>query len=144
MHELVTWIREYQPLLQWLGVASLVMFVGTLIVFPLVIIYLPKDYFVRHDRDPAYETRRHPAIWLTLTVLKNIVGVVLILAGLAMLVLPGQGVLTILIGVTLANFPGKYALERWLVSFPSVSRGLNRIRRRAGKTPLVIPARENH
>jgi archaellum biogenesis protein FlaJ (TadC family) len=139
MHELVTWVREYQALLQWLGVCSLVMFVGTLIVFPLVIIYLPQDYFQRHERDPAYETRRHPAVWLALAVLKNIVGIVLILAGLAMLVLPGQGLLTILIGATLTNFPGKYAVERWLVGHQPVATALNRIRDRAGRPRLDLP-----
>jgi hypothetical protein len=139
MPEILSWVSEYHDLLQWLGVSSLIMFVATLIVFPLVIIYLPQDYFVRHERDPAYETRRHPAVWFALTVLKNIVGAVLILAGLAMLVLPGQGLLTIVIGLTLINFPGKYALERRLVSRPTVSRTLNRIRSRAGRPDLVIP-----
>ena len=137
--EIVSWVREYQDLLQWLGGFSLLMFVATLIVFPLVIIFLPQDYFVRHERDPAHQKRRHPAVWLTLTVLKNVFGWVLILAGVAMLVLPGQGVLSILIGATLANFPGKYLLERRLVRRPAVSRTLNRIRERARKPPLDIP-----
>lgn len=141
MHEIVTWAREYQPLLQWLGALSLVMFVATLIVFPLVIIYLPREYFVRHERDPAYETRRHPVVWFVLTVLKNILGAVLILAGLAMLLLPGQGLLAVLLGLTLVNFPGKYALERRLVSRPAVANTLNRIRRAAGKNQLKLPTK---
>lgn len=139
MSEIVSWLREYQDLLQWLGGTSLLLFVVTLIAFPLVIVYLPQDYFVRHERDPAHQKRRHPAVWLTLTILKNVFGWVLILAGIAMLVLPGQGVLSILIGATLANFPGKYNLERRLVRRPAVMRSLNRIRARAGKPPLKIP-----
>jgi archaellum biogenesis protein FlaJ (TadC family) len=119
---------------------SLLMFVVTLVVFPLVIVYLPEDYFVRDRRDPARQARRHPAVWLTLTVLKNILGAVLILAGVAMLVLPGQGLLTMLIGLTLLNFPGKYALERRLVSRPAVSKALNRIREMAGRERLELPA----
>lgn len=139
MQEILSWVREYQGLLEWLGIGSLVMFIATLVVFPLVIVYLPSDYFVRHERDPSFDLRRHPAVWFTLVVLKNIAGLVLILAGLAMLVLPGQGLLTIVIGVTLVNFPGKYALERRLVRRPAISRTLNRIRRRAGKADLEIP-----
>jgi archaellum biogenesis protein FlaJ (TadC family) len=135
----VTWIREYQSLLEGLGLFSLVMFVGTLIVFPLVIVYLPQDYFVRHERDPAHQKRRRPAIWLTVTIAKNVLGVILVLAGLAMLVLPGQGLLTILIGATLTNFPGKYAAERWLVGKPAVARALNRIRDRARRPRLDLP-----
>ena len=139
MTEIVSWIRDHQDLLELLGVLSLVMFVATLVVFPLVIIFLPQDYFVRHERDPAHQKRQHPAVWLTMTILKNIIGWVLILAGSAMLVLPGQGILTILIGVTLANFPGKYQLERRLVRRPAVARTLNRIRERAGRPHLQIP-----
>jgi hypothetical protein len=142
MADIVSWVREYQDLLEMLGVLSLLLFVVTLVIFPLVIVFLPEDYFVRHRRDPAHQTRRHPAIWLTLTILKNIVGWAFILAGIAMLVLPGQGILTILIGVSLANFPGKYALERRLVRKPAVARTLNRIREKAGKPRLEIPAVE--
>jgi hypothetical protein len=139
MQELVAWVQEYQTVLQWIGVASLVMLVATPIIFPLIIIYLPQDYFVRHEREPAHPKRRHPVLWLALTVLKNILGVTLILAGIAMLVLPGQGLLTILIGISLANGPGKYRLERWLVRKPTVSRALNRIRRAAKKPDLHLP-----
>ncbi len=143
MPDVLTWMREYQGLLEWLGGLSLLMFVMTLVVFPLVIIYLPEDYFVRDRRDPARQTRRHPAVWLVLTILKNILGVVLVAAGLAMLVLPGQGLLTMLIGVTLVNFPGKFALERRIVSRPSVANTLNRIRSTAGRTRLELPEKED-
>jgi len=139
MPDILSWLREYQGLLEWLGGVSLLMFVVTLVVFPLVVIFLPEDYFVRHERDPAYTKRQHPAVWLTLTILKNVFGAVLIVAGLAMLLLPGQGILTILIGLTLVNFPGKYALERRLVSRPSVEKALNRIRNAAGKNQLKLP-----
>jgi hypothetical protein len=143
MPDVLTWMREYQGLLEWLGGVSVLMFLVTLVVFPLVVIYLPEDYFFRDRRDPAHQTRRHPAVWLALTVLKNILGGLLILAGVAMLVLPGQGLLTILIGVTLVNFPGKYTLERRIVGRPAVSRTLNRIRAGAGRPPLEIPESEN-
>lgn len=143
MADLVAWIREYQILFQTLGLTSLALFVASLVVFPLVVANLPKDYFVRDKRDPAHQQRRHPVVWVLLTVVKNTFGFVLILAGIAMLVLPGQGILTILMGVALANFPGKFTLERKLVRHPSVGRALNRIRRIAGKDRLEIPAAED-
>jgi len=142
MADLVAWIREYQILFQTLGLASLALFVVSLVVFPLVVANLPGDYFVRDKRDPAHQKRRHPVVWVLLSVVKNIFGFVLILAGIAMLVLPGQGILTILMGVALANFPGKFTLERRLVRRPAVGRALNRIRRFAGKDPLELPSRD--
>ncbi len=143
MAELVEWIREYQVLFQTLGLVSLALFVVSLVVFPLVVANLPADYFVRDKRDPAHQKRQHPAVWVLLTVFKNVFGFALIGAGIAMLVLPGQGILTILMGVALANFPGKFTLERRLVRQPKVARGLNRIRAMAGKPGLEIPAAED-
>ena len=62
-----------------------------------------------------------------------------IIYGIVMLALPGQGVLTVLIGISLTNFPGKYALERKLVSQPSVFNAINWLRKRSGKPPLAHP-----
>ncbi|HOS97284.1 MAG TPA: PGPGW domain-containing protein, partial [Deltaproteobacteria bacterium] len=70
---------------------------------------------------------------------KNILGAVFILAGIIMLFLPGQGVLTILIGITLVSFPRKRVLELRLVRKPSVLRALNWMRARAHKPPLLLP-----
>ncbi len=140
MTELIGWVQEHQALFQTLGLLSLALFVVSLVVFPLVVANLPVDYFVRDKRDPAHQKRRHPVIWALLAVVKNIIGIVLILAGIAMLVLPGQGILTILMGVALANFPGKFVLERGLVSRTAVAIGLNRIREMAGKPRLELPS----
>ncbi len=69
---------------------------------------------------------------------KNLLGYLLIVAGIAMLVLPGQGVLTILLGVILVDLPGKYRFERWIVARPLVLKSINRLRQRAGRDPLVL------
>ena len=139
MSEFVGWMRDHQVFFQTMGVVSLGLFVISMVVFPLVVAHLPTDYFERDKRAPAHRRRRHPVVWVLLTVMKNTFGFALILAGVAMLVLPGQGILTILMGVALANFPGKFTLERRLVRQPAVGGTLNRIRRLAGKTDLEIP-----
>ena len=56
-----------------------------------------------------------------------------------MLLLPGQGIVTVLIGFALTNFPGKYAIERRIACQPAVGRTLNRIREWAGRPPLRLP-----
>jgi hypothetical protein len=139
MAELIGWVTDHRTLFEALGLLSVGLLALSLVVFPLVLAQLPTDYFVRHRRDPARQRRRHPAMWLVLTVGKNIIGLVLILAGLAMLVLPGQGILTILMGLALTNFPGKFTLERRLVAVPRVGRALNRIRGMTGKPALELP-----
>lgn len=139
MSSLTSMIRDHQLLLGWFGSISLGLIVVTVVVFPIVVIQLPQDYFVRERRELAWLSRRYPALWWFLTIVKNILGLVLILAGIAMLVLPGQGLLTILIGLALMNFPGKFALERRIARRPRIASSLNRIRKAAGRPPLAIP-----
>jgi hypothetical protein len=78
---------------------------------------------------------------VALLVLKNACGIVFLIAGIAMLILPGQGFLTVLIGVMLVNFPGKYRLERRFIRIRPVARSINWIRSRAGQPPLRMPRR---
>ena len=120
-----------------LGIVSLVFFIGTLIVIPFLAIRLPADYF---DENQARVWLRgyHPVVRATTYVIKNILGVVFLLAGIAMLVLPGQGILTMIIGVSLLDFPGKRKLERRLVGRPRVLRTINSLRAKFGKPPLVV------
>ena len=73
--------------------------------------------------------------WLAL---KNLLGLLLMVMGVAMLVLPGQGILSILIGLSLMNFPGKYRLERYIAGRRPIRKSLNWIRARAGVEPLKI------
>jgi hypothetical protein len=73
-------------------------------------------------------------------VVKNLLGAFLVLLGVLMSLpgVPGQGVLTILLGVMLLDFPGKRKLELKLVSRPKVLRTINRIRHRFDKSPLLL------
>ena len=136
---MVTWIRGHEPLLWWLGALSIVMCVGTLVVLPLIVARLPADYFTRDQRPTGgHAPARTPR--LLGRVGKNLLGIVLILAGVAMLVLPGQGVLMILIGLMLMDVPGKRALERRLVQQPSVWQAMNWIRAQAHQPALQRPA----
>ena len=55
-----------------------------------------------------------------------------------MIVLPGQGVLTMLIGVSLLDFPGKRQLERRLIGQRALLRTINKLRAKFGRPPLVV------
>jgi hypothetical protein len=116
--------------------------IGSLLVVAFLLVRLPAMYFQDfHSRD--FWVDRHPALRLTARSGKNVVGVILILVG-SMLTLPGvpgQGVLTILIGLMLIDLPGKRRLERKIVGRPRILRGLNRLRKRFGRPPLVLGSR---
>ncbi|MEQ6885452.1 PGPGW domain-containing protein [Salicola sp. Rm-C-2C1-2] len=136
---LAAWLQAHDWALWSLGGMSLLMFVVTLIAVPIIVARIPADYFARPERDTRLILQRHPAMGLLVLILKNLLGLVLLVAGVAMLVLPGQGLLTIVIALTLLNFPGKFQLERWIVSRPPVFGAINWIRRRRGVPKLTHP-----
>lgn len=102
-----------------------------------ILVRMPQDYFVG-DAPPAFLRGRHPVLRTTARVLKNLLGVALIVVGVVMSVpgVPGQGLLTILIGSMLLDIPGKRRLERRLVQRPRVLAFVNRVRRRYRRPPL--------
>lgn len=137
---ILEWMELHQALLWWLSALSVLMFVGSLIAVPWLVVRIPSDYFTRPPHHLVDRWKdRHPALRIVLLSLKNFCGVVLVLAGIAMLVLPGQGILTIVVGLFCLDFPGKFALEQRLVQERHVAHALNWIRAKAHHPPLVIP-----
>ncbi|MCA9076674.1 MAG: hypothetical protein KDA93_16740 [Planctomycetaceae bacterium] len=145
MAEWLEMVREFagsNGRLLWIGgISSGVMFLGTLIVVPLLLTWMPADYFLK-DPQQREEDRvgRHPVVRITVRVLKNLVGAVFVVCGIAMLVLPGQGILTILLGVVLLDFPGKRRLEVALLRVKSVHRAVDWLRRKGNREPLELPS----
>ena len=141
---LLAWIDQHQHLAWWSAGISAVAFFGTLIAIPILVARMPANYFI--EREPSADSwrSRHSAVRVTLRVLKDVLGVLLVLAGivLAMPLVPGQGILTILIGLSLLDFPGKRKMELKLIRIRAVRRGINWIRARAQQPPLELPPRE--
>jgi hypothetical protein len=135
---MLEWIRTHETLLWWLGASSVVTFVGTLVLVPWMVVRIPADYFAHRTRHKASWADQHPVIRWVLLIAKNLLGYVFILAGLAMLLLPGQGLLTLAVGIMLLDFPGKFEVERTFVSRGPVRRTINWLRVRAGRPELVF------
>jgi hypothetical protein len=135
---MLDWLKDHPGLLWTLGSASVAMFIVSLIAIPAIIVRIRPDYFAQDERPPARFAHLTPTLRVLLHVLKNVLGVVLMLAGIAMLLLPGQGLLTLIIGFFLIDFPGKYRFEQWLIARPAIHRPLNWLRRRAGRVPLEL------
>lgn len=121
-----------------LGIVSVITFFASLMVIPWLVVRIPVDYFAEEKRHFILLEDRRTAMRLVLLVIKNLVGVIFIILGIAMLVLPGQGLLTILLGIIFLNFPGKYRLERWLIRLRVVRRTVDWLRRRYGREPLIF------
>lgn len=129
---------NFRELLLWAVPASIVMLVGGAILLPTVIVLLPADYFVRPHQRLGFLNGRHPVVRLTLLGIKNLVGGLLVLAGVIMLVTPGQGLLSILVGLSLVDLPGKQRFILALLGRPGISRAMNGLRARANRPPLIL------
>jgi len=139
---MMDWIRAHPAILGWSFGLSILLFVGSLVVMPILIARMSSTYFVSRELPEESWRRRHSIIRFTVLILKNVVGAILLLAGLVMLILPGQGVITILVGTSLLNFPGKRRLELLIVRQPTVLRAIQWIRAKAGRPPLILPEPE--
>ncbi len=122
-------------ILAWVSIGLLIV---SLAIIPIVVIKMPENYFSEQYRVRASKTSSHPILAQLFTGIKNLIGFIFIILGILMLILPGQGILTVLMGLFLMNFPGKYKFERKLVSLPKVLKSLNWIRAKANKPKLVI------
>ncbi|MBW3543174.1 MAG: hypothetical protein KY476_23200 [Planctomycetes bacterium] len=137
--QIMDWMGRHRTLFWWLGLGSGVLFLATLVAVPVVVARIPHDHYRVRRRAAEQKSALQFAIWVIAMILKNVLGVALVLAGIAMLVLPGQGVITVFIGVMLLNFPGKARLELWIISRPAVLRSINWMRQKMHKPPLELP-----
>lgn len=133
-------LEQHAWLLGWLFSLSLALFVLGVLALPIMLVRLQPDALRRHLGDTDHvAAQRHPvrhAIWL---IFKNTLGAVLAVAGLAMLVLPGQGLLALVVALALLDVPGKHRVERRLLRSPRILRPVNRLRQRFGRPPLLAP-----
>ena len=133
------WVSGNETLLWWVGAVGLLTFLLSAIAVPFLVARLPADYLTNDSDAGAHRAGTSRAIWMVLLILRNLVGWIVILAGLVMLITPGQGLLAIFVGLTLINFPGKRRLLRSLLQRPSIYRAANWIRSRCGVDELELP-----
>jgi hypothetical protein len=117
-----------------LSIVSAVSLVLCLGLLPWLVVRLPEDYFARERRDPLWADRSLAR--KLLSIFRCLIGLAFVIIGALLVLLPGQGLLTILVGVLVAEFPGKFRLERNLARRPGVRSALDRIRAAFDHPPL--------
>jgi len=122
---------------------AIVVFVITFAVsigaISFILVKLPASYF-QSSHNHEFLADKKPAVRGAGLIGKNLLGAVLVLLGIVMSVpgVPGQGVLTILLGIMLLDIPGKRRLEQKILSQPKVLEKINGLRRKFSKQPLVL------
>ena len=130
-------LSRYQQEIRMLGIASVATLVISALLIPYLIVRLPADFYAeRDDRRRVFQDR--PVLRAVFLAIKNTLGAFLLLAGILMLLLPGQGILTILAALALLDFPGKLRVELRILHIPTILKSINWLRRRAGREPLAF------
>jgi hypothetical protein len=123
----------------WSIAVFLILFLGSLASITALILFLPTRYFL--DDHPYWHDGPPLLRWLGLFA-KNCVGLAIVILGVFLSIpgIPGQGLLTILVGLVLLDIPGKRRLVRMLVRRPWIRRSINGLRAQFGRKPVVFDA----
>ncbi|MGI1677270.1 MAG: hypothetical protein K6L75_00940 [Cellvibrionaceae bacterium] len=134
----VQWLVSNELVLVWLAIISAALFVLSLVFIPWLIIRIPANYFSEPGKYRSALLGGHPIAIIVTKIIRNTIAVCFIVLGFLLLVLPGQGLLTILLGVFIADFPGKHKLVNWIVAKKGVMKTINWLRKKSGKAPIVL------
>ena len=135
-NSLIEIFNVYKNLILWFGSISLFVFLISLLSLKWLVSLIPEDYFI-NKKDSKIKTSKI-FIWYIVLIFKNLIGYSLILGGIMMLVLPGQGLFTIIIGLMMSNYPGKYSIEKKFIAIPTILKSINWLRRKSNKPPIRI------
>ena len=140
--EIWQWLVQFWQSLTWgkivwglaLTVISIIASYGLIVVG---MIKIPADYFSSSYVKKVNPDQHFSLRW-SATIIKNIVGIILIVAGIIMIFTPGPGVPTILLGLIMMDIPGKRPLEAKLIQRPMVLSAVNELRSKYNKPPLMM------
>lgn len=136
--KMTVFIYNHEHFFLWLTIVSIIGFIASLILIPWMITKIPSDYFSHPKRQKYLWNNRSLIVRWIFIFLKNILGVLFVIGGIAMLLLPGQGILTILTGLLIMDFPCKYKVEIWILKHPFILKSINQLRAKAKQRPLEI------
>lgn len=134
----MTLIQDHEHLFLWLTIVSIIGLIASVLLIPWIVTKIPSDYFAHPKRQKLLWGHQPPIVRLLFILLKNILGVMLVVGGFTLLFIPGQGILTILVGLFIMDFPYKYKVEIWIIKHPFVLKSINKLRVKAKQPPLVI------
>ena len=127
------WISDYNQIIQWAGIVSVFLFFLSLFLLRYVILRMPEDYFIT-----ASSISKNPQK-IIVRVAKNAVGFLLTICGIILLFTPGQGMITILIGLCLIDLAIVNQFKKKIINNSKVQKALNWIRTKKSVKPFNFP-----
>ncbi len=138
------WLSEFWASLSFgqifLGIGLFLASLGfSFLSIGLVMVKIPAEYFSSHYT-PQFMPEKPWLVRWSAVILKNLFGFFLILLGIILSLpgVPGQGILTILLGLIMLDIPGKRPLETRIIKRPAIRDAINKLRTRFNKPPLIL------
>ena len=136
------WLSQFWESLTWQTIAlgtffliiSVVISYGAVLI---VAIKIPFDYFSVNYSKNLHSDKPFVVRWGAV-IFKNVIGIILLIAGIIMLFVPGPGILAILLGIIMMDIPGKRPFEARLIQRPTVLNAINKLRAKYNKPPLIL------
>ncbi len=134
LNNLLEYTNTYKNFIFWISLVSLTIFIISILSIRWLVLLIPENYF--KEKKNSIFKEEYFFYWIAFKFIKNSLGYLLIIGGILMLVLPGQGILTIFIGMILSDYPGKYHIEKKIIQSSIILRTINSIRKKSGKKSL--------
>ena len=131
------WIRDNDQLIQWVGIVSIFLFFLSLFLLRYVILRLPEDYFIKVSSISKSNSKSLKKIIFRIA--KNALGFLLTICGIILLFTPGQGMITILIGLCLIDLAFVNQWKKKMIYNSKVQKALNWIRSKKSVKPFNFP-----
>ncbi|ABL02451.1 hypothetical protein Rmag_0719 [Candidatus Ruthia magnifica str. Cm (Calyptogena magnifica)] len=133
LDDIMTLLSQFEDVLMMIGIVSSVVFIISLLLIPYLLGLIPSNYFLKNSKTQLKINKPFDLIKL---IIKTLIGFILLIAGIIMLVTPGQGLISILLGLFLMEFPGKRQLELKLINHHPIFKTLNWLRSKVNKPPF--------
>ena len=123
----------------WVSTFSGVGLVAAAIIIPWLIVRMPEDFF-SHPQRYNWLGRKPASVRIPIRILKNLLAIALVIVGIVMFLTPASGLFPILLGVVLADVPGKLKLQRWILCRKTVLKSMNWLRGKFHRRPVQMPS----
>ena len=139
---MIEWVQQFWESLTWTRIllGLFITLISIIISYALIVIgmiNIPADYFSSSYARKFHEDKHFSIRWAAI-IIKNVIGLILVVAGIVMIFTPGPGVPTILLGLIMMDIPGKRPLEARLIRRPTVLSAVNHLRAKYKKPPLIM------
>jgi hypothetical protein len=123
----------------WVSTFSGVGLVAAAIIIPWLIVRMPEDFF-SHPQRYNWLGRKPASVRIPIRILKNLLAIALVIVGIVLFLTPASGLFPILLGVVLADVPGKLKLQRWILCRKTVRKSMNWLRGKFHRRPVQMPS----